>query len=511
MQCIRDGGEIHRLEGFSQDFAFLRLSPDGRFLATWNNHRLKAWRLSPGPPRLFYDDAAEVAFDGHKPWIISLFSPDSRRMIVPRAGDKTLRVYDLEAGRLARSIPLGEFVECGVFHPGSRLLAVGLRETIQVWDIESGRQVGRAFPHQGGRWPQAWSPDGSILVTCAGEDTLLWSMPDGELLHRLTHRGGGKAVAFDPSGEILYTGSGWVPSLRLWHARTGRLLLSDDRFFYPDVFTATACLIDEKRRELVEVATAREHRAFTNVSRAGRAFWQPTIDPSGRLLVVSDSGGLGFWDPTGGTKLGQFPQLGGRQNFFDDSGGLWTHNGSGLLRWPVRWGEDGAVHLGPPERFATSAFAGHDLWAAGSRDGRVVAVANYEGAVVLHRDQPGRGIWLGPQADCRKVAVSLDGRYVLTATHHSPASTIWDARSGRPLKAFDGEDKIGFTGDGLRLLAGGRLWTLGSWEPGPAVAAGATSPRAPGSSPPGPAPSSRWSAWPPAAKWRGWRIPTRRW
>ncbi len=92
MQRTGDGGEIHRLEGFPQEFAFLRLSPDGRFLATWNNHRLRAWRLAPGLPHPFYDDAAEVAFRGVEPWIVALFSPDSRRMILTRAGDKTLRV-----------------------------------------------------------------------------------------------------------------------------------------------------------------------------------------------------------------------------------------------------------------------------------------------------------------------------------------------------------------------------------------------------------------------------------
>jgi hypothetical protein len=86
---------------------------------------------------------------------------------------------------------------------------------------------------------------------------------------------------------------------------------------------------------------------------------------------------------------------------------------------------------------------------------------------------------LGPQADCRHVAVSPVGRYVITKTHSflpkdhdPPPSSVWDARSGRRLKAFDREDQCGFTGDGLRLIAGGRFWRLGSWEPGPAVDVG---------------------------------------
>ena len=41
--------------------------------------------------------------------------------------------------------------------------------------------------------------------------------------------------------------------------------------------------------------------------------------------------------------------------------------------------------------------------------------------------------------------------------HDPPASSVWDARSGRRLKAFDRESQVGFTGDGLRLLAGGAV------------------------------------------------------
>ncbi len=107
-----------------------------------------------------------------------------------------------------------------------------------------------------------------------------------------------------------------------------------------------------------------------------------------------------------------------------------------------------------------------------------MAVGNYEGAVVLRRDEPGRGIWLGPQADCRHVAVSPDGRYVLTQSHNfykdhdPPPASVWDARSGRRLKDFDRNKQIGFAGNGLSLLAGGQLWRLGSWERGPTVNVG---------------------------------------
>src|SRR5262249_38820301 len=106
--------------------------------------------------------------------------------------------------------------------------------------------------------------------------------------------------------------------------------------------------------------------------------------------------------------------------------------------WPSRPDrhDPNLLRIGPPRRLGTnplvisSSHAGTDI----SADGRVLAVAAGEGAFVLHLAQPGKPLRLWPQNDVRGVAVSPDGRLVVTCSWWSDPSSknvrIWDAASG---------------------------------------------------------------------------------
>src|SRR5262249_38105760 len=133
--------------------------------------------------------------------------------------------------------------------------------------------------------------------------------------------------------------------------------------------------------------------------------------------------------------------------------------------------------FGPPERLP---LPGTRAQIEQSRDGRVLASAQFAGALVLHRDRPGQPIRLAPHADVRAVAVSPDGRWVATGTHNGgQPARVWEANSGKPVKELPGTAFGGcwFSPDGrwLATTGGGcRLWKVGSWEEGPAVARGTT-------------------------------------
>src|SRR5262249_51543632 len=151
-----------------------------------------------------------------------LFSPDSRQLAAGHR-DGTISVYDLETGRLARSLPLGVHCKTYAFRPDGRQLAVAFASKVQVWDLKSG-QVVREIPSEvmGGIVHLAWDPDGKILATANNSGVHAWNVSSGTQLHELAflHMGGGTMVAFDPSGEILYSGSFYGGTCRLWHVRS---------------------------------------------------------------------------------------------------------------------------------------------------------------------------------------------------------------------------------------------------------------------------------------------------
>ncbi|WP_406700878.1 tetratricopeptide repeat protein [Singulisphaera sp. Ch08] len=393
-----------------------------------------------------------------------LFSPDSRQLATSHR-DGTIRIYDLATGRVGRTLSLGDHCTRYAFHPNGQQIAVAQASKVQVWDLVTG-QATHEFAF-GGAVHLAWDPDGRVIATASNNEIHLWNANTGAVMHRspLSHRGGGILLAFDPSGEILYSGSHWFGTSRLWHVQTGRLLLSDLSFRWPDLFRTTGYLHSDSFNELWEVATGREYRTL---ARAQDESQFPSIHPGGRLLAVGMSDGVSLWDLDRGAELSPLRIGQVRKPSFGASGDLLAYGDAGLLRWRVQTDADGKIRVGPFERMASSSLRHHDLWSAEDLKAQVVVRANHDGAIVLRRDRPSQPLWLGPHPNCRYVAVSPDGRWIATGAHEGNAK-IWDAETGRFVRELSklSYGRVVFSPDNRWLSSGGIFWAVGTWERGP--------------------------------------------
>jgi WD40 repeat protein len=130
-----------------------------------------------------------------------------------------------------------------------------------------------------------------------------------------------------------------------------------------------------------------------------------------------------------------------------------------------------AIRIGPSEQLPLPTAAAR---IAISRNGQVIASAEFWGGLVWRRDQPGPPIRLSPHRDTRNIAVSPDGCWVATGSHWYTQVKIWDARTGALAQELplDIPSDVCFSPDGrwLATTGGGcRLWAVGSWQPGPHV------------------------------------------
>src|SRR5262249_37602469 len=136
--------------------------------------------------------------------------------------------------------------------------------------------------------------------------------------------------------------------------------------------------------------------------------------------------------------------------------------------------------VGPPEGVLDANLANCSL--SRNRDGRVLVIGRLNhGAYVWH---PGTTtpVYLRPQRDVRRVAVSPDGRWWATGSWHGDDSGvfIWDAATGERVAIVPAPDKttVAFSPDGRWLATGpefgaeGRLWHVGSWAAGPSLGGG---------------------------------------
>ncbi len=442
---------------FSDDGQFLGVRPNG-------NNWLKVWNLSaPRSPPLL-DVPAFHDF---------CFSPDSRRVAVAH-GDGSINVSELPSGQRLRRFPPGPPLAWIAFRPNTQQLAVSHSGGIQIHDLDTGNIV--ADLPQPGFSGLAWHAEGKMLAASVAPENrvYLWDVPARKQTVILQgHNASGIICAFPHAGDLLAT-TCWDGKLRLWDSRTGKQLFSTPwewspwlRFSPDDRLLAGQ--VDGSKLRIWEVASGGKYRTLVRDPVLGRiSLGSAAVHGDGRLLALGMQDGFGLFDLESGRAL-DFIKLPGLIHVLFEPGGLLTQISGCLMRWPIQPdpASPALLRVGPPEKLSLP-------WSvsAASGDGRVMAVPQNWGALVVHRDRPDQPIRLERHDDVRNVAVSPDRRWVATGSFGaSPQAKVWDALTGKlekELPTGPGQH-VAFSADGRWLATSGdsvRAWEVSSWRLG---------------------------------------------
>jgi WD40 repeat protein len=189
-----------------------RLSADGRILFIGDVERDDERSLIR-----IYDLAArkETRRIEAEAYILDLkLSPDGRFLATCWGND--VHVYDVATGRLRhrlqhkRARP-DHYVYDLTFSPDGAILATAGRDGhIRLWEMSSGRALRSLDGHPNGVWRVAFSPSGKTLASTSLEEPVirLYEAASGREIDRLEgHLAGVGCLAFDPEGHRLATGS----------------------------------------------------------------------------------------------------------------------------------------------------------------------------------------------------------------------------------------------------------------------------------------------------------------
>src|SRR5207253_9832213 len=109
---------------------------------------------------------------------------------------------------------------------GRWLAALG-KDTVVIFDLESGAELRRWTVHKAGATKIVFAPDGKLLATAAGDGAVtLWDPATGKERRSLKANDAVRALAFARNGATLTAAT--QTQVRTWSVEQGTLLRSRD-------------------------------------------------------------------------------------------------------------------------------------------------------------------------------------------------------------------------------------------------------------------------------------------
>lgn len=393
-------------------------------------------------------------------------SPDSRTL-ASIGDDDTLTIWDVESGRQLRTFPEpnGPATSVGFSPSGRIVFSVGEYFHLSFWSVATGRPLRAAVD------AAAFAPDGRSVLSTGFDVTVLWDAEDGHDIFKLTDACKHAAAAFKPDGRIaaLSCGDG---SIQLWDMQTGSKLRTGFKkskgaywlAFSPDGKTILA---DYGGEEVIlwDLETERILRVFNG---RGTSRHSVVFSPDGRGIISGAADNkLVLWDISNEREL---------RSFSGHSASVVSIAFSGDGKFIASGSEDKTAQLWDAENGrALKTFDGHGstvLSAEISPDDHTLLLRGYGDARLFQIDS-GEEIRTFPQSYLEADAVfSPDGR-ALVAHDNKNGLKLWDADSGKELRAFTGSTSsvtsVSFSPDASAFVAINssnevRLWDAGTGE-----------------------------------------------
>jgi WD40 repeat protein len=410
----------------------LAFSPDGKLLATGGDFQrpLTLWDVATGKP------SQRIGEPGKGARALA-FSPNGKFVAATGANDRSVHVWGVASGKELRTFDgHGGLVHTILFAPdGKRLFTAATDNTVRVWDLATATECYPATGHTGAITSLLFMPDGKRLVTGGADLTLrVWDLASRKEIDRATEVSGPITPALAADGQSILWGQ--IGFLQSWQpggvreqrqvgplGRFGMAVLSPEGGLVASAGFPTSA-VNENQIRVLNVEASREVRLFKGLPGALHTLvWSA----DGTTLGVQDNlNNIFVLDLATGRRLRSFvPGNGGGERFvgLSPDGRLAATLGEGLTLWETATGKE-RYHAARGNAVQALAF---------SPDGRLVALANQEGKVLVLDAVTGQELaqrtgHLGPVS---VLAFSRDGK-VLASGGRDATVMLWDAAAPAP-------------------------------------------------------------------------------
>ncbi len=294
------GTLVRRIAGPRRPFGQVAFSPDGKTLAASgrNDSTLHTWEVATG---------RELGpSNAHRGSVVQVVVAPDNRTVATAASDNTVRIWDAHSGKHLQQVDGSKVWFCD---NGQTLVTIvdGEDRALASWDAATGRQRFRHALPPCLLYANALSADGRTLAFARADYSIgLWDITSGKELGRLPgHKGLVGPVVFSADGKRLASASAQEKLVFVWDLDTRKEVR---RFkaaplslaFSPDGrLLAAASSIDGI--PVWDIATGAEFHWIRDQKTPLPRAWRVGFSPDGRMLVLGTiRGQVSLWEMASG-------------------------------------------------------------------------------------------------------------------------------------------------------------------------------------------------------------------
>jgi len=444
----------------SDAVATATFTPDGQLAISGSYSRITQWRV----------ESAEAirSFETRSSFVVAL-SPDGQRALTSsRDPFFVLRCWDTETGQV---LPIDDEISSCCLDPEGRHVLTGGRDgSLRLWDVESGKLARTLEGHGSAITSVSFTPDGSIAVSASEDNRVtIWWVESGEALgSRDGERGPITCAVMSDDGQRLFA-----------RARSGALMFWDlesrehQRSGDYGPWHPAACPSPDGRSVLsgdrdgkVVLFDARSGKGIRSFERhAGEITSLCFSADARRGLSGAADKTVVLWDLESGQALRSFEGHSDAVTAVSLSAdGRRALSGS-ADRTSIVWDVESGTALS-----SRSDYLGAVRGVCLGPDGRRALSLSEAQAVVLWDVGAGQPLraFKGHATDVTHLAFLPDGRRAVSVARQE-RPLLWELASGRRLRTLATEGNAGIgvltvTGDGARIVTDGPHAGLLVWD-----------------------------------------------